>query len=145
MPAQFVVPQFIEVEDRIFGPITVRQFIIMLVTAGIIFLFSRLFDFALFVLTGLPLLAIGGVVAFVKINGQPFHFFLLNLVQTLKKPGLRIWNKQLTDSELRKIISAPAPKPPPVLPKKAPLEATRLAELSLIVNTGGVFKPEEEW
>ncbi|KKS92044.1 MAG: hypothetical protein UV69_C0039G0006, partial [Parcubacteria group bacterium GW2011_GWE2_43_12] len=28
---QFVVPQFIDVEDKIIGPITVRQFIIIMV------------------------------------------------------------------------------------------------------------------
>ena len=29
---RFVVPQFIDVEDKIFGPVTVRQFLILLGT-----------------------------------------------------------------------------------------------------------------
>lgn len=79
---QFVVPQFIDVEDKIFGPITTRQFVIMLVAGIIIFLAFRFGDFALFVFT---LAVVGGIAllfAFVKVNGQQFHYFLLNLVQT---------------------------------------------------------------
>ena len=140
---QFVVPQFIDVEDKIFGPITVRQFIIILVTGGLVFLFFKIFDFALFILTGLPMLGFGFVLAFVKINGQPFHFFLLNFVQTFRRPKLKVWNKELSDGDLRGIIKAPVAKPPILPPKKAPLESSRLTELSLIVNTGGVYQPEE--
>lgn len=143
MPDQFTVPQFIEVEDKIFGPITVRQFVILLVDFGLVFGFYKLFDFALFLLTGIPLFGIGVVLAFVKINGQPFHFFLLNLIQTLRKPKLRIWNKEWSDAEIKAALTAPEVKLPPPPPKKAPIEASRLSELSLVVNTGGVYRPEE--
>ncbi|MBI4133334.1 PrgI family protein [Candidatus Uhrbacteria bacterium] len=143
MPTQFVVPQFIDVEDKIFGPITVRQFIIILVDFGIVFLFYKIFDFALFVLLGLPTLGIGFVLAFIKINGQPFHFFLLNFLQTARRPRLRIWDKTIPESVLRELIRAPEVKPPPLPPKKPPLEASRLTELTLVVNTGGVYRPED--
>lgn len=144
MPEQFTVPQFIDVEDKIFGPVTVRQFIILLVDFGVVFLFYKLFVFGLFILAGLPVLGFGFVLAFLKINGQPFHFFLLNLLQTLRRPKLRIWNKEMSDRELRDYLAPPLIKPPSLLPKKAPLEASKLAELSLVVNTGGVYRPEEE-
>lgn len=143
MPDRFVVPQFIEVEDKIFGPITVRQFVILLVDFGLVFLCFKIFDFALFVITGLPLLALGFITAFVKINGQAFHYFILNITQTLRRPHLKVWNKSLLDEEVRAYVHlvAPPPPPPPIL--KAPLEASRLAELSLVVNTGGVYEPEQ--
>lgn len=35
---QFLVPQFIDVENKIIGPLTVRQFVIFLIAAGFIFL-----------------------------------------------------------------------------------------------------------
>lgn len=139
---RFTVPQFIDVEDKILGPLTARQFIIMLIVSGLMFLDYRLFDFALFLAVAIPEFAIGGVFAFLRVNGQPFHFFLLNLVQTFRKPTLRIWDKTLTTSELLAIIKAPPPPPPPPRVRKAPLAETRLAELSLIVNTGGVYNPE---
>lgn len=142
MPQQYVVPQFIDVEDKIIGPITTRQFVILLVTFGTVFLIYRLLDFALFLVLGVPLLIAGVVLAFVRINGVPFHFFLLNLVQTYRRPGLRTWNKTLNDAELRAILKRPPPPAPEVKIRKEPLATNKLAELALIVNTGGVYRPE---
>ena len=38
MPDQFVVPQFIEVEDKIFGPVTTRQFVVLLIGGLFVFI-----------------------------------------------------------------------------------------------------------
>jgi hypothetical protein len=143
MPEQYVVPQFIDAEDKIFGPVTARQFIIMMVVGLIEFLLFKLLSFVVFLLIGVPFFGIGGAIAFSKVNGQPFHFFILNLVQTLKKPGLRVWDKTITDAQLRDYM---AKAPPLVLTRfqrKASVGSSRLQELALVVNTGGVYKPEE--
>jgi len=79
---QFVVPQFIDVENKIIGPITTRQFVIFLVGALFIGAAYKLFDFALFITVGILILGICGIFAFGRINGRPFHYFLLNLIQT---------------------------------------------------------------
>lgn len=140
---KYVVPQFIDVEDKIIGPITSRQFVILLVTALLIFVSYKLFDFTLFVVVGLVQLGIGLIIAFLKINGQPFHFFMLNVVQTLRRPMLRPWDKELTPGEIRELaITPPAPPPPPRIRKEA-LVARKLSDLSLVVNTGGIYNPEE--
>jgi hypothetical protein len=141
--SQFVVPQFIDVEDKILGPLTVRQFVILLVVFGTDFLIYKLADFALFIATGIPLFAFGVVLAFVKINGQPFHYYLLNLSQYLKRPKLKIWDKTLNDAEVREFLEEKPLPPPPPRPKKEALTTSKLAQVSLIVNTGGVYKPEE--
>jgi hypothetical protein len=140
---KYTVPQFIDVEDKILGPLTTRQFLIMLVTAGVMFILYKLLDFGAFLAFGLPTFIFGGVLAFFRVNGQPFHFFLLNLVQTARRPMLRVWDKAYTDSELLSIIRTPPPPPPPPRIRKEPLAATKLTELSLIVNTGGVYNPED--
>ena len=96
---QFTVPQFIEVEDKIFGPITVRQFIILLVDGIILAICWKFTDLTLFIIL-LVILGGGGLVtAFLKVNGQPFHYFLLNFLQTLQKPTLRVWHKFYSDQE----------------------------------------------
>lgn len=140
---KYVVPQFIDVENKIIGPITVRQFVVLMATAMIQFVTYKLTDFTLFVVLAVIELGIGGMIAFAKINGQPFHYFLLNVLQTTRKPKLRVWDKRLTEAELRKIIKAPLPPPPKKKLIKERVEATKLSELSLIVNTGGVYNPEE--
>jgi hypothetical protein len=83
------------------------------------------------------------VLTFVRINGQAFHLFLLNLIQSLKKPRLRVWDKRLTDAEVRAHITTAPPPPPPPNFRKAAVSSSRLQELTLVVNTGGVYKPEE--
>jgi hypothetical protein len=140
---RYVVPQFIEVEDKIIGPLTVRQFLLLLVTTFVMFIEYKLTDFGLFLATGIPTFIIGGVFAFFRVNGQPFHFFVLNMVQTFRRPGKRVWDKEYTDAELNEIIRKPPPPPPQARIRKAPLAATKLTELSLVVNTGGVYNPED--
>lgn len=144
MPNQFVVPQFIDAEDKIMGPITARQFVILMATFLMVFIFYRLFSFVTFLITGIPLIVAGGIIAFVKINGQAFHFFILNLIQTLKKPKLRVWDKTISTAQLKAYIKKEIPPPLPPRVRKAPMAKSRLKELALIVNTGGVYQPEEE-
>ncbi len=143
MPDQFVVPQFIDAEDKIFGPITARQFIILMITGLLDFLLFKLLSFILFLIIGIPILMLGGVFAFAKINGQVFHYFVLNIIQTFQRPRLRVWYKVSTDAQLRMFMKEEPPPPPDVRPRKAPLSSSRLSELTLVVNTGGVYRPEE--
>ncbi|MDD2656085.1 MAG: PrgI family protein [Patescibacteria group bacterium] len=140
---QFVVPQFIDVEDKIIGPVTTRQFLIILVAGIIIFLFYRFGDFSFFIFS---LVLFGGLAllfAFVKINGQTFHYFVLNIIQSAKKPSLRIWRKYYDKRELddlRKQFEAPEK----IDVVKKNVKRRHIRDLALLVNTGGFYKPEDE-
>jgi len=140
---QFVVPQLIDAEDKIMGPLTGRQFVILLLMFMTEAIMWRLMPFVWFLVVGLPFFAFGVILAFVRVNGQAFHLFLLNLTQSLKKPKLRVWDKALNDAEVRAHMTKETPPPPPPAARKAPASSSRLQELSLVVNTGGVYKPEE--
>lgn len=144
---QFVVPQFLDVEAKIIGPITARQFLIMLVTLLLEFLVYRVFLNVVFViLLGVPILCIGLAFAFAKVNGQPFHYIAINILQTLRRPGRRVWDKTLSDADLR--IYLQKDKVETVAsqaPAKKPLERSRLSELALVVNTGGVYEGDETY
>lgn len=138
---QFTVPQFIDVEDKIIGPITVRQFIIMLVAVLLIAGAYKLFDFMLFLTFAIPVFGIACIIAFVKINGAAFHYFLLNIVQTLKKPRLRVWRK---DDTLGAALEIENPAPVAAVPERHRYSASRLNELSLIVDTQGSYQGESD-
>ncbi len=137
---QFTVPQFIDVESKIIGPITVRQFIIFLIGGIIIAISYRLFDFALFVAISVIVFLLAIIFAFIKINGQAFHLFFLSLTQTLKRPKIRTWNNRLTPLEDMPEYKTVAPAVAPPAPKM--FKASRLAELALIVDTKGKYKGE---
>jgi len=139
---QFVVPQFIDVEDKVIGPITVRQFIIMLVGGGFIFVAYKLAYFGLFLLESSVIALITFTLAFIKVNGRPIHYFILNGVQTSLRARLRVWQKIYTSADLKGLRAA---KPAALIvppPAKNRVRASRLAELSLIVDTGGIYEGE---
>ncbi len=136
---QFVVPQFIDVEDKIFGPITTRQFLILLVAGVFIFLAYRFLDFSYFIGVLVVVLGIAILFAFVKIGGQPFHYLVLNILQTLRKPGLRIWYKTYSKKELEFLREAGTEKAAPSAEERKRAGRTHIRDLSLIVNTGGYY------
>lgn len=140
---QFVVPQFIEVEDKIFGPITTRQFLILLVAGIAVFLGYRFGDLGLFIFTTVFVGGFSLVLAFVKINGQNFHYFLLNIIQTIRKPSLRIWQKTYSKEELNYLRKQGMGEQVAKVVEQAPVKRERIRDLALQVNTGGFYKPEE--
>ncbi len=142
---QFVVPQFLDVEAKIIGPITARQFVIMLVTLLLEFVIYRLFlNLLVIIVLGVPLLIAGIAFAFGKVNGQPLHYLVINIIQTVRRPGRRVWDKTLSDADLKVYLQKEVVPEPVKIPHKAPLEQSRLSELTLVVNTGGVYRAEDE-
>lgn len=139
---QFTVPQFIDVEDKIIGTITVRQFVILLVAAILIAICFRLLTTPIFVVCTILITGFASLFAFVKVNSAPFHFFLLNLIQTFKKPRLRVWRK---DDTLEGVIELDtSTKPKNISATHPAFTASRLSELSLIVDTQGSYQGEGE-
>jgi len=142
MAEQFVIPQYLDVESKI-GPITIRQFVMLMVTGLILTLFYQIFDTALLLTAGIPVFTIGVLFTFVKKNGLPFHYFLLNVLQTFRRPALRVWNKDRSDSELKARINKKIKPHAPIPYRKRPLSGSHLRDLSLVVNTGGVYIPDD--
>lgn len=101
---QFQVPQFIEVEDKIFGPLTFRQFIYLLGGLGSAYIFYRIFP--LFI-AGPLIISVGGLaaaLAFFQFNGRPFILGLENAFYFAVHSKLYLWNNE------RKQSNAPAVK-----------------------------------
>lgn len=91
---QFQVPQFIETESKIVGPMTLKQFLYV-AAAGLLsfFMFFILKTFAWIVITALiALVAIS--LAFVKYNGRPLTTILASAVGYLWKPKLYLWQRK---------------------------------------------------
>ncbi|MFH0873514.1 MAG: PrgI family protein [Candidatus Komeilibacteria bacterium] len=137
---KFIVPQFIDIEDKIIGSITTRQFITLIVTGILIFTVYKLFEFNLFLVQAVIILAIGGSFAFLKINGTPMHIFILNFLSRFAKPDLRVWQKE--DDVVTQVMKQPQ-KAEDQLINKPRLSARKLSELALVVDTGGVYRGEE--
>lgn len=96
--AQYQVPQFIEVEDKIFGPLTIKQFIYLAGGAGV----SALFIFALpiprffGIVLSLPVAGLALALAFLRINDRPFIDTMEAAFSYFTKEKLYLWQKKDT-------------------------------------------------
>ena len=91
---QFQVPQFIEVEDKIFGPLTTKQFFYLLGGGGISFLvWFFIENRILSIIIASPFVGLAAALAFMKVNGRPFIDVLSNSITYITKPRLYLWQK----------------------------------------------------
>jgi hypothetical protein len=91
---RFEVPQFIDVEDKIVGPLTWRQFIYLAGGIGILTILYFSLPFIGFVVVGIPFGALAGFLAFHRINNRPFSFFLESFVKYWRNGRLYLWKKE---------------------------------------------------
>ncbi len=96
---QFPVPQFTDVEDKIIGSLTIKQFGILFGVGIVIFLGysvskSILVAIFLFLLFGVP----GLGVAFAKINGRPIYSSIGNFIKFFTSPKVLIFHKETVSS-----------------------------------------------
>ena len=90
---QFKVPQFIDIEDKIIGPLTLKQFLYLMGGAGILTVLWFYLELWLFILIAIPITIIFLGLAFYKINGRPLVYLIGSLIKYLTKPKLYLWRK----------------------------------------------------
>lgn len=92
---RFQVPQFIEIEDKIFGPLTLKQFIYLAGGGGISFVIYTIMPyFFLAVFFIIPVMLFSVALAFYKVNGKPFIFILESAVKYTLSNKLYLWQKR---------------------------------------------------
>ncbi len=91
---RFEVPQFIEVEDKVVGPLTWRQFIYLAGGIGICTILYFSLPFLVFIIFGLPFGALAGFLAFHRVNNRPFSAFLESFVHYARNSKLYLWRKE---------------------------------------------------
>lgn len=97
---QFQIPQFIETEDKIVGPLSLRQFLYIAAAAGISVILYFLVQSWLWFVLSLPLVGGGIALAFVKVNGRPFAQMARSALSFYWKPQRYVW--QSANPELPK-------------------------------------------
>jgi hypothetical protein len=91
---RYQVPQFIEVEDKIFGPFTFKQFVYMVGGAGVCFIAYKLLPMFWAVPVMVPAVIISGSLAFYKPNNRPFIETLEAAFNFYITDKLYIWHKE---------------------------------------------------
>jgi len=137
---QFQVPQFLEIEDKIFGPFTFRQFVYLVGGGGMCFVIYKILGFTLGII---PILAIAGfslLLALYRPNNKPF----INMVEAgfkyLTQDKLYLWKKEKVkiknDKEAQNKIV-------PMYPEETRLTKSKLRDLAWSLDVLDLKKPQE--
>lgn len=99
---QFQVPQFIDVENKIVGPLSLRQFLYVAAAGGLSFLlfFLDIFKLWSWVMLSAILVGIGAALAFGKYNGQPFPKIALRAFSFFVRPRLYLWRREIKETTI---------------------------------------------
>jgi hypothetical protein len=90
---RFTLPQFIEHEPKIVGPLTFKQFVYIGVAGGICFILYFIAPFSIFLIASL-ILGLGAIaLAFLKIGGRSLPAILGNFLKFSLSPKIFIWRK----------------------------------------------------
>lgn len=91
---KYQVPQFIEVEDKIVGPLTIRQFVYVVGGAGMSFIAYTYLPLVIALFFIAIISAFSLALAFYKVNNKPFIDFLESAFTFYTKKNLYIWKKE---------------------------------------------------
>jgi PrgI family protein len=146
MALQFQVPQFVDVEDKIFGPLTAKQFLMFVMaflTMGGMW-YSPLPKQVTIILS-VPIIIFTLLLAFYKVNGRTFVWYLYAIVHfvfTGKKflwdrrgetPRIRVGSSQVTEQMSLKRTGV----------ARTPITESRIQGLARILDTAGKVVDED--
>ncbi len=91
---QFQVPQFIETEDKIVGPLTLRQFLYLAGAGGLSFMLYFTVQTWLWFTVSVFLFALAASLAFIKVSGRSFVHIILAAFNFYWKPQIYVWQPE---------------------------------------------------
>lgn len=91
---QFKVPQFLDIEDKIFGPFTFSQFVYLAGGAGLCFILYKVLGLLFGIL---PMLLVAGLslaLTFYRPNNKPFLYMVQSAISYYAQDKLYIWKRK---------------------------------------------------
>ncbi len=125
---QFQIPQFIERETRVVGPLTFRQFLYVGTAGAIGFVLYFTLPFLMFVTLTLPLMMVGVSLAFFSVNGKSLPSLIVGFLSFTMGTKTYVWKKGGVSS----VIPGPIQETP--LPKQITEEQLGLTKESRLKN-----------
>jgi len=134
---RFTVPQFIEREAKIVGPMTFRQFIFIAIAGAICFFIYNIAPFSVFVIACIVFGGSALALAFLEVQGRSLPVVLSNLLRFNLAPKMYLWKKREIPIKILKKKTIVQPEKEPETPLKI-AEKSQLKKLRTEIET----KPE---
>lgn len=151
------MPQFIDMPDKVFGPLTIRQFVLLAIGFAPILLMYQFFKTWVLIIFGVPMAVFTLAMVFYKHNGVPFPTVVKNFVLFAFARKLFIWKKREVEGStlpsmenLPQVAASPSNNPAMthfMSIDQGPAVSNQhrtLNDLSLIMNTRSGKKEEDE-
>src|SRR3989344_5305637 len=110
--AQYQVPQFIEIEDKIFGPLTLKQFLYLAGGGGLCLALFTLLPLWLAIPPMLPVIGFLAALALFPVNGRPFIVAVEHAISYFFGHKLYLWQQRKPGSNTsaaKEALSAASP------------------------------------
>jgi hypothetical protein len=110
---QFAVPQFTEVEDRLIGSLTLKQFLVLLGTGGLVlFFWSILGPNIIFFILSLPISVFGVAAALGRYNGRPMFSYLMPFAAFITSSKYMVFKREpvtisMVKAEIKEVKQEP--------------------------------------
>ncbi len=127
---QFQVPQFIETESKLIGPLTLKQFIYLAIAGLISFSLFFILKTVVWIMFSIGLGIIAAALAFIKYNGRPLVVILQSALAYLWKPKLYLWQKKELMADEKEIK----------IPSEGPVSRLKNVWLNLITKKPPINK-----
>jgi len=127
------VPQYIDVEDKIVGPVTAKQLGWLVLMGIALLVLWNTMSMMGFILVGIPVCFLFLAFAFYRPYGQPMGSFVVFAVMYLFKPKIYMWKRspEITLSKKQQ------PAPPTVHEEKK-LTSQQIRGLAEVLDSDGV-------
>jgi hypothetical protein len=89
----FNVPQFIDVEDKVAGPLTARQIFWMVGMGAVLFIVWTFFNTPTFFVLSIPIIILFALFAFYRPYNQSLLSFTINALMFLFRPKIYMWDR----------------------------------------------------
>ena len=125
---RFQVPQFIEIEDKIFGPLTIKQFVYIAGGAGLSFILFRFLPLLLVIPLVIIVLGFSLALAFYQINNKPLIYVMQSAFGYFFSNKLYLWKKKdLSPEKAKQNLNVSPGQTPLYVPK---LSQSKLHDLT---------------
>jgi hypothetical protein len=143
---QYQVPQFIEIEDKIFGPLTLKQFLYLAGVTGVCLALFTLLPIYIAAIIAVPFVILGLALAFYQVNDRPFVVTLEYAFKYYIGSKLYLWKqREQTPLHPEQAKTQPATQSALAVPS---LSESKLHDLSWSLNIKdrtqmGVIDPQK--
>jgi len=97
---RYQVPQFVDIEDKIIGPLTLKQFLIYVGAVMLLVPVYLASDMSLFITIAVPVLGVGALFAHFKLHGRSLFAIIAHASAFMLRGQVFIWRREHTNETL---------------------------------------------